>query len=127
MSKRSCAKLGGQLLLPKKSPKPRARVYYAILLFWETVAYSEGVGVLKRSCAKLGGQLLLPEKSPKPRARVYHAIMIFCETVEYSDGVGVLKRSCAKLGGQLLLPKKSPNIQESKHVDCVDLRDCRIF
>ena len=108
MLKRSCAKLGGQLLLPKKSPKPRARVYYAIMIFCETVAYSEGVGVLKRSCAKLGGQLLLPEKSPKPRARVYHAIMIFCETVEYSDGVGVLKRSCAKLGGQLLLPKKSP-------------------
>ena len=27
----------------------------------------------------------------------------------------------------LLSAKKNPNIQESTHVDCVDLRDCRIF
>ena len=29
----------------KKSHRPRARVYYAIMLFCETVAYSEGGGV----------------------------------------------------------------------------------
>ena len=27
-----------------KTPRPRARVYYAIMLFCETVAYSEGLG-----------------------------------------------------------------------------------
>ena len=37
-----------ELLLPKKSPKPRARVYYAIILFCGTVAYSKGVRTLKR-------------------------------------------------------------------------------
>ena len=32
MSKRSCADLRLQLLLPKKGPKPRARYYYIIIL-----------------------------------------------------------------------------------------------
>merc|ERR1712032_377676 len=40
-----------QLLLPKKSPRPRARVYYAIMLFCETAAYSEGVRVFNEVSA----------------------------------------------------------------------------
>ena len=62
---------------------------YAIMLLYyfqlrETVAYSEGDGVLKPLLTTLTAQLLLPEKSPKPRARVYYAIMLLCYYAEES-------------------------------------------
>ena len=67
MLKRSCAKLGGKLLLPKKSPKPRARSSIQnmwIVWICETVAYSVGGWGVE---TKLWAELLLPRKSPKPR------------------------------------------------------------
>ena len=79
------------LLLPEKSPKPRARVYYAIMLVCETVAYPEDYIMFLCDHAIYAIMLLGRggEKTKEPRVQAHGGVeawrcdanLLICETV----------------------------------------------
>ena len=54
-------------------------------------------------------------------------IVWICETVAYSEGVRMLKPTCDSNCCSLRRALSLGRVKASKHVNVVDLRDCRIF